>query len=102
MIIAVKTLKGNLNPSPKPKVGGELITTGLYSIVRHPAYSAIIMMVFGFSLWTEDAARLLLSVCLLFLFDAKSRMEEKKLKIMYPEYVSYQKQVTRKFIPWVL
>ncbi|MBU1044597.1 MAG: isoprenylcysteine carboxylmethyltransferase family protein [Candidatus Omnitrophica bacterium] len=102
MVVAAKTLKDNLRPSPIPKVGGELITTGLYSIVRHPAYSAIIIMVFSFSLWTGDAARLMLSACLLFFFNAKSKMEEKKLKIIYPEYVSYQKQVNKKFIPGVL
>lgn len=101
VVVAVKTLKNNLRPSPKPKVGGKLITTGLYSIVRHPAYGAILISAFGVSLWMGDGARLMLLVCLLLFFDAKSRMEEKWLEKAYPEYVSYKNQVTKRFIPWV-
>ncbi len=100
-VIAVKALKDNLRPSSKPKVGGKLITTGLHSIVRHPAYGAIIISAFGLSLWIGDGARLMLSVCLLLFFSAKSKMEEKWLERTYPEYASYKKQVAKRFIPWV-
>jgi len=100
-IVAVRALKGNFRPSLKPKVGGKLITTGLYSIVRHPAYGAILVSVFGLSLWIGDGVRLLFSFCLLIFFDAKSKMEEKWLEKAYPEYSSYKKQVTKRFIPRV-
>lgn len=99
--VAIKTLKDNLRPSLKPKIGGKLITTGLYSIVRHPAYGAILISVFGLSLWMGDGARLLLSTCLLIFFYEKSRMEEKWLEKTYQEYAGYKKRVTKKFIPWV-
>jgi len=101
VVVSVRALKDNLRPSLKPKVGGKLITTGLYSIVRHPAYGAILVSVFGLSLWIGDGVRLMLSVCLLIFFDAKSKMEEKWLEKAYPEYASYKKQVTKRFIPWV-
>jgi len=42
-VVSVRALKDNLRSSPKPKAGGKLITTGLYSIVRHPAYGAIFL-----------------------------------------------------------
>lgn len=100
-VVAVKTLKDNLRPSPKPKVGGKLIRTGLYSIVRHPIYGGIIILTFGLSLWIGDGVRLLLSTCLLVFFDAKSKMEEKWLEKAYPAYANYKKQVTKRFIPWV-
>ncbi len=54
--IVVRTLNDNLRPSLKPKVGGTLITSGLYSIVRHPAYGTILISAFGLSLWTSDGA----------------------------------------------
>ena len=99
--IAVKALKDNLRPSPKPKVGGKLITTGLYSIVRHPAYGAILISALGLGLWMNDGVRLMLLVCLLIFFDAKSRIEEKWLEKRYSEYTDYKKHVTKKFIPGV-
>jgi protein-S-isoprenylcysteine O-methyltransferase Ste14 len=100
-VVAVRALKDNLRPFPKPKVGGKLITTGLYSIVRHPAYGAILMSALGLSLWIGDGARLMLLVCLFLFFDAKSKIEEKWLEKTYPEYAGYKKQVTKRFIPWV-
>jgi len=101
VVVAIRALKDNLRPSPKPKVGGRLITTGLYSIVRHPAYGAILISALGLSVWMGDGARLMLSACLLLFFDAKSKMEEKWLEKAYPEYASYKKRVTKRFIPWV-
>ena len=98
---AALSLKSNLKPSPKPRVGGSLITTGLYSIVRHPAYSYILLAVLGFSLWMNDAIRLLLTLGLFVFFNVKSSVEEKWLEKAYPEYGNYKKRVTKKFIPWI-
>ncbi len=100
-VIALKALKDNLRSSPKPKVGGKLITTGLYSIIRHPTYGAILISAFDLSLWMDDGARLILFACLFLFFDAKSRMEEKWLEKRYSEYTDYKKHVTKKFIPGV-
>ena len=98
---AALSLKSNLKPSPKPRVGGSLITTGLYSIVRHPAYSCILLTVLGFSLWMNDAIRLLLTVGFFVFLNAKSSVEERWLEKAYPEYGNYKKRVTKKFIPWI-
>lgn len=100
-VAALRALKDNFRPSLKPKIKGRLITTGLYSVVRHPAYGAIIISAIGLSLWIGDGARLALSACLLLFFGAKSEREEKYLETAYPEYATYKKQVTKKFIPWV-
>ena len=98
---AVVSLKSNLKPSPRPRVGGSLITTGLYSIVRHPAYSGIVIAALGYSLWKNDAIRCVLTVALLIFFDFKSKIEEKWLEKTYSEYRNYKKQVAKKFIPWI-
>lgn len=95
-VTAISALKHNTRPSPEPKAGGKLITTGLYSVVRHPAYGAIIIAASGLSLWLGDCARLVLSACLPLLFNVKSKMEEKGLETAYPEYAAYKKQVTKK------
>lgn len=97
---AALNLKENLKPSPKPRVGGCLVITGFYSIVRHPAYSCILLTALGISLWMNDATRLLLTLGLLVFFDVKSRAEERWLEKIYPEYGAYKRRVTKKFIPW--
>jgi protein-S-isoprenylcysteine O-methyltransferase Ste14 len=98
---AVVSLKSNLKPSPKPRFGGSLIITGLYSIVRHPAYSAIAIAALGYSFWKNDAIRCVLTGALLIFFDFKSSLEEKWLEKTYTEYSNYKKQVPKKFIPWI-
>lgn len=97
----VSSLKANLKPSPRPRVGGSLITTGLYGIVRHPAYSSLGIAALGYSFWMNDAVRVVLTGALCILFDYKSKIEEEWLEKTYPEYTSYKKRVTNKFIPWV-
>jgi protein-S-isoprenylcysteine O-methyltransferase Ste14 len=100
-VYAILSLKENLKPSPKPRAGGCLVATGLYSIVRHPAYSCILLTALGISLWVNDIVRLLLTVGLFVFFNAKSSAEEIWLEKTYPEYGAYKRRVTKKFIPWV-
>jgi len=100
-LYAALSLKENLKPSPKPRVGGYLVTSGLYSIVRHPAYSGILLAALGVSLWMNDLARVLLTLGLFVFFDAKSRVEESWLEKTYPDYAEYKKRIKRKFIPWI-
>ena len=100
-VYAALSLGENLKPSPKPRVGGCLVTTGLYGIVRHPAYSCILLAVLGISLWMNDAIRLLFTLGLFTFFSAKSSEEERWLEKAYPEYGAYKRRVTKKFIPWV-
>ncbi len=98
---AVISLESNLKPSPRPRAGGSLITTGLYSIVRHPAYSGILLAALGASLWMDDLIRIFLTVGLFVFFNVKSSIEESWLEKTYPDYVEYKKRITRKFIPWI-
>jgi len=100
-LYAALSLKENLKPSPRPRAGGYLVTSGLYSIVRHPAYSCIMLAALGVSLWMNDAVRMLFTFWLFIFFNAKSKAEEKWLEKTYPEYSEYKKRVTKRFIPWV-
>ena len=98
---AIASLKSNLKPSPRPRAGGSLITTDLYSIVRHPAYSGIVIAALGYSLWKNDAIRCVLTVALLIFLDFKSSIEEKWLEKSFPEFSDYKKRVNKKFIPGI-
>jgi len=100
-IYATLSLRENLKPSPKPRAGGYLVTSGLYRIVRHPTYAGILLAASGISLWMSDLLRAKLTLVLFILLDAKTRIEEKWLEKMYSEYVAYKKQVTKEFFPLV-
>lgn len=102
LFFAIRTLKSNFRPSLKPPLQGALITAGLYSVVRHPAYGAIVISLFGLSVWLDDGVRAVLLVCLLLYFGAKAKAEEQWLEKTYPEYREYKKRVPKRFIPWVI
>ncbi len=93
-------LGASITPFPRPKEGGQLVTTGAYGLVRHPIYSGIILGAFGWGLLCSSPLSLALSVVLFVFFDLKSRREERWLTEMYPMYPAYQRRV-KKLVPWV-
>lgn len=95
-------LGNNLSPWPvptDPTCGrGSLISSGIYGYVRHPMYSSLIVGMLGFSLVTESVVRLVLSLALYLVLDAKSNYEEMKLHEAYgSQYEKYQQKVPDKF-----
>jgi protein-S-isoprenylcysteine O-methyltransferase Ste14 len=95
-----RKLGNNLTPFPKPKEDGQLVTDGVYGLVRHPIYSGLIFGTLGWSLWDGNALRLGLTALLLGFFDLKARHEERWLVAKYPGYVAYRLRVKR-LIPWL-
>ena len=51
MGFGVLKLGQNLTPLPHPKQEGELVTSGIYGIVRHPLYSGVIFAAIAYSSW---------------------------------------------------
>lgn len=97
-------LKDNLSPWPvatDPKAGrGSLINKGIYSYIRHPMYSGLLMGMVGLSILTESTTRLLLTIALYVVLDAKSDFEEASLVDTYgSDYEEYKANVQNKFFP---
>jgi len=97
-------LKDNLSPWPvptDPKAGrGSLINEGIYSYIRHPMYSGLLLGMAGLGIFTDSTTRLLLTFALYLVLDAKSDFEEASLVETYgSEYVEYKAQVKNKFFP---
>lgn len=90
----------NLTALPKPVENGTLVTSGVYSRVRHPIYVGLILAALGWAIWSANGLGLGLALVLLLFFDIKSRREERWLLEVYPDYATYQKRV-KKLIPWV-
>ena len=80
----------------------KLITTGVYSIVRNPVYSAFLFIFTGILLFTLNCILLILPfVFWAFLTILMKNTEEKWLKNEFgKEYEEYLKEVNR-VIPWL-
>lgn len=90
----------NLTSFPQPPPESRLVESGVYARVRHPLYTSVLALAFGWSLvrlsWLAFAASLALALFL----DAKARREERWLRSRFPEYEAYARRVKR-FIPRV-
>jgi protein-S-isoprenylcysteine O-methyltransferase Ste14 len=98
LIVAGVNLGRNLTPLPKPKSDAQLVTTGLFAWMRHPIYTALMLLTFGTALEHGNMIPLILSVCLTILLEFKSRREEAWLREQFLEYAAYQARV-KKFFP---
>jgi len=90
----------NLTPLPYPIENGELIQTGIYSIVRHPLYSGLILASLGWTIFQMSISHLIASAVLLVFFDIKANREETWLIEKYPDYSEYRQRV-KKLIPGI-
>jgi protein-S-isoprenylcysteine O-methyltransferase Ste14 len=97
-LAAFPQLGGALTPLPEPRPDAELTTSGLYRWARHPIYSGVLAMTWGWTLahptWGTAAAALALSV----LLNVKSRYEEGLLRARFASYADYAARTPR-FVP---
>jgi protein-S-isoprenylcysteine O-methyltransferase Ste14 len=88
----------SLTPLPYPREDGELVTTGLYGIVRHPLYSGIMLATAGWVIFTLSWPHALGWLALALLLERKATQEERWLVQKYPDYEAYRQRV-KKLIP---
>lgn len=87
---------------PEPVEGSSLATGGVYRYARHPIYGGVILLFVGGMLLVDSAVGLMLAVCLVPFFWAKSSHEEQRLRRLHPEYGDYCDRVRRRLIPFVV
>lgn len=90
----------NLTPFICPKAGSVLLEQGAYRLVRHPIYSGLLQMAFGWGLWIHGWLTLGYTLLLFVIFDLKSGREEEFLRNTFPGYASYSRRVKR-LIPFI-
>ncbi|NTV92023.1 MAG: isoprenylcysteine carboxylmethyltransferase family protein [Chlorobiaceae bacterium] len=93
-------IKKYLTPLPYPVDHNELVTTGIYALIRHPLYSSQLFAAFGWTIFSMSLSHLLLTVVAFFFFSYKAAKEENWLTERHPEYSDYARRV-KKFIPRV-
>lgn len=81
--------------------GHAVCDTGLYKIVRHPAYLGSIIQSFGFPLLFSSLWSILPIVALVILLIVRTSMEDKTLKNELKGYPEYSEKTRYKIIPYI-
>ncbi len=89
-----------ITPFPKPVEHNELVTTGLYALVRHPLYGSILSAGTGWALYNCSIPHMLMMIGAMAFFSFKAGYEETLLQERHPEYSEYRKH-TKKFFPFI-
>ena len=97
VLISIIQLNKSLSPFPSPIEGGSLITSGLYSIVRHPIYLGLLLFFLGYSIYSGSIFRIAITFLLAVLFHYKASYEETQLLDKYPDYINYSSKTSKIF-----
>jgi protein-S-isoprenylcysteine O-methyltransferase Ste14 len=101
VFLGVVALGPSFSVFPKPNRGAhDLVTWGVYRIVRHPIYSGVLVGAVGWSIFWGSPIALVLTVVLFVWLDRKAHREESWLTGIYPDYSAYQSSV-KKLIPLI-
>lgn len=101
MIVAHFTIKRFHSPTLVIKEGHQLITHGIYHIVRHPIYFGGCMVVIGVPVYGSSLKGLLVMIILILIVLNRIRMEEDLLINEFGEAYKVYKQTTKKLIPFI-
>lgn len=91
---------GNFNIRPTPREGGRLVQEGPYRWIRHPMYTAVMVLGMacawaGMTAWGWISLAALATVLVI-----KAGVEERWMLAEHPDYTAYRAR-TQRFIPWI-
>lgn len=95
---AGRTLGKALTPMPKPIAEATLVTTGPYAVVRHPIYSAGLLVAAGIAIAGSWLA-LVPVAALAVTWMLKASVEERFLRDRYGGYADYARRVRWRIVP---
>jgi protein-S-isoprenylcysteine O-methyltransferase Ste14 len=98
LAVGLVGLGRSLTALPVPVPHGELRTSGIYRLVRHPIYAGILALAAGLAVRSGSLVVALAAASLTGWFMAKARWEEARLRDRYPAYLDYQRRTPR-FVP---
>ena len=110
LIIVIKAfidLGENLTPLPYPLNESRLIKNNSYKNVRHPIYRGLLFISLGICILSLSLIHLFLLISLAYTLKVKALKEEEMLKIKFPEYKKYIREVPAiikkiKYLDWRL
>lgn len=101
MYVEVMRENAYLSRTIEVQEGQRVIDSGLYSIVRHPMYSATLLMYLAMPLILGSAWALLVFAIYPLLIIQRIRNEETLLAAELPGYTDYQQRIRYRLIPWI-
>ena len=81
--------------------GQQVIDTGLYGIVRHPMYSATLILFMSMPIILGSLIAFVVFLAYPFIISKRIRNEEKVLEEGLPGYIEYKNKVRFKLIPYI-
>jgi protein-S-isoprenylcysteine O-methyltransferase Ste14 len=97
---AVATMRYNVSILPDVRRNQQLYTGGPYAYIRHPMYSALLLIGLALVLHNISLIPVVLWLLLLVTLLTKLHYEERLLQSHFTNYKQYQKR-TKKIIPFV-
>lgn len=97
VILTLIEFKQMMTPNPVPLDNAQLRTGGIYSIIRHPMYFSVILLLTGGILYLRAYFTLVLDVAAVIFLIYKIGFEEKMLLEKFPSYKDYQSKTKRLF-----
>lgn len=91
---------GVFSPLPVPRQGSSLIESGPYRAIRHPMYTAVLVVTGALAADAPAPARLAVWMALLAVLLLKIRFEERLLAARVAGYAAYRGR-TRRLLPWL-
>ncbi len=79
----------------------QVVSTGIYGIIRHPFYTSIILQLFGMSLWFGSVLSILFVLVASIVLIIRIYIEENYLKNRLPEYYTYIEKTKFRLIPYI-
>ncbi len=90
----------HLRATPEPAAGARLIVRGPYRWIRHPMYSATLLVAAGWLIGHVSWSRGVMVLGLLVVLLVKLRYEERLLARHFSDYPAYAAR-TKRLVPWV-
>lgn len=93
LLLAAISLRPALTASPVPRPSAPLIKSGIYKYVRHPMYTAVIVIGAAIMLGNPTLFTMIGWVALIIVLLNKAHYEDQLLRARHPAAITYQKTV---------
>jgi len=101
LVAGAATLGKALTPLPAPKREDDVVSTGVYRLVRHPMYGGGLLIALGWTIVFATWLGLAITVVLAVFLDLKSRREELWLVEQLRGYEAYRRATPHRLLPFV-
>jgi protein-S-isoprenylcysteine O-methyltransferase Ste14 len=101
MSALVANRPGNFNIHPLPHEQGRLVQLGPYRWIRHPMYTAVLLLGMALALPVDTAGAWTLWIFLFGALLGKALLEERWMSDKHADYAGYMRR-TRRFVPFLI